>query len=54
MRLGLSMYGKAIEDAMIGLVVFCCIGGVAVGALAMWIIPLVWAWIKPILHMWTA
>ena len=30
------------------------LGGAAVGPLAMWLIPLVWAWIKPILHTWTA
>lgn len=38
--------GKAIAAAMVA----CGVVGFVVAALLFWFVPIVWAWIKPLLH----
>ena len=48
------MYGKALEDAVIGTFIMLAVGGVIVGGLAVWLAPKLWHWLVPIIHAATA
>lgn len=37
-----------------GFFIFAVVVGAAVGALVFWLVPIIWAWVKPIVHAVTA
>lgn len=48
------MYGPDLGRFFIGLLIAGVVVGAAIGALALWLIPLVWNWAKPFIHQVTA
>lgn len=43
------MYGN-FDGLFTGLIVICLLAGVAIGAFLFWLLPLLWAWVKPWIH----
>lgn len=46
--------GKGIGDAMMGAFLVVAVVCFAGGAALVWLAPKVWAWLKPIIHAFTA
>jgi hypothetical protein len=44
---------NGLGDAVVAAFFVCLAAGVAVGLLLAWLIPLLWAWVKPWLHALT-
>lgn len=49
-----SDIGRAIGEAIIGLIAIAAVAGVAFGALVVWGLPKLWAFLKPLIHALTA
>lgn len=48
------MYGEAIAWAISRLIAVLVIGAFVLGGLAVWGLPKLWHWLKPIIHQVTA
>ena len=46
-------FGQAIGDRVVRLAAILVVGAFTFGMVAMWGIPKLWQWIKPILHTFT-
>lgn len=44
------MWASGMQDTFIGCLAVVLAAGVAIGAFLVWVIPILWAWIKPWLH----
>lgn len=48
------MYGSGLNGIFTGMIVFFTVVGFVIGGLVFWLLPLLWEWIKPLLHAVTA
>mgnify|MGYP000879960937 FL=1 len=44
------MFGQALAQAFIGVIVFVAIVAAACGGLLVWGVPILWSWFKPWIH----
>ena len=47
------MYGNALAEGLVGLLIVMLVAAAAVGGLAVWLLPKLWDWLKPIIHSFT-
>ena len=45
---------EGIWEGMVAFFLVCIVLAMAAGAILMWALPMLWAWIKPIIHAVTA
>ncbi len=46
--------GEALADYLFMRLVYLALGAFSLGVAACWLLPKVWAWLKPLIHAWTA
>lgn len=50
----MSNFGTAIADAVGAAILTLVVVAFVVGGLVVWLAPIVWGWMKPLIHQFTA
>lgn len=48
------MIGRGLEQAVMGMVIMFAVVGFVLGGFVFWLLPKIWAWLKPLIHAATS